>query len=230
MGYLYKIDFPHGKSYIGISSRPAISRFTKHCRNGPSTAIAFALRKYGKANATLRTLAIADDWQYLCQLEKKAIAAFNTRAPAGYNLTDGGEGVIGHKHSEATRAIIADKARTQPKVYGRIPDEATREKMATAKRGRKQPAEQIAKRVSKLIGRKYPGRTLSEETKAKISATQKGRPLSEAHSEKIRQGHIGMKATDAARLNMSLAHIGHKATEVTKAKMRAAHAMRKLLN
>jgi hypothetical protein len=40
---------------------------------------------------------IANDFEYLCDLEIKAIKTFGTRYPTGYNMTDGGEGATGPK-------------------------------------------------------------------------------------------------------------------------------------
>ncbi len=95
MGELYKLTFPSGKSYIGITSTTAAERFEKHWLNRKSLhfAISLALRKYGRASVTVETLAMEEDWTLLCAMEIAAIESHGTRAPGGYNMSAGGDGV-----------------------------------------------------------------------------------------------------------------------------------------
>lgn len=95
MGCLYIATSPSGKSYIGITTRTAEARFSEHVRVGTKycKAIHAAIKQYGKKSFDVRTLVIADDWNYLCELEKRAIAAFGTFGHGGYNQTIGGDGV-----------------------------------------------------------------------------------------------------------------------------------------
>lgn len=107
MGCLYQLESPGGKRYIGISHKTAEKRWHAHqmrTREGRNNALQQAIRKYGAASFKVATLAIADNWDYLCDLEKKAIKAFGTKSPNGYNLTEGGEGVVGNIVSNDTRA------------------------------------------------------------------------------------------------------------------------------
>lgn len=67
-----------------------------------------ALRKYKPENFIVKTLVIANKWDYLCDLEKKAIIAFGTKYPHGYNMTDGGEGIIGRQITDETRARMSE--------------------------------------------------------------------------------------------------------------------------
>ena len=92
MGILYKLDFPSGKSYIGITKRSVLGRFNSHrvgagARN--ATLVSTAWRKYGEPHLVI--LAIVENY-LLFETEKKAIAIFKTFAPQGYNLTCGGDG------------------------------------------------------------------------------------------------------------------------------------------
>lgn len=103
MGCLYQLIAPNGKSYIGITSKTAEERWNVHLmrvREGRSHALQAAIRKHGQDKFQVKTLVIADDWDYLCDLEKKAIVAYGTMVPNGYNLTSGGEGVVGRVHTE----------------------------------------------------------------------------------------------------------------------------------
>ena len=111
MGALYQLISPSGKSYIGISSKSTESRWAKHVEHAlgkrDSGALYSALRKYGSEAFTVKTLLIASDWEYLCEMERRAIVAFNSKAPHGYNITDGGEGVIGRIATDEQRKAIS---------------------------------------------------------------------------------------------------------------------------
>jgi hypothetical protein len=50
------------------------------------------MRKYGYDQFTVKELIRANDWTYLCDLERKVIVAFGTTTPRGYNTAEGGEG------------------------------------------------------------------------------------------------------------------------------------------
>ena len=111
MSTLYQLTSPSGKSYIGISSKTTDARWAKHVEHAlgkrENGALYSALRKYGTDMFQVKTLVIADDWEYLCQLEQKAIRAFNTKAPNGYNITDGGEGTVGRVITAQERERIS---------------------------------------------------------------------------------------------------------------------------
>lgn len=111
MGCLYSIKSPSGKRYIGISSKTAERRWHVHqmrVKEGRDQALQRAIRKYGADKFLLETLVKADDWGFLCDLERKAIKAYGSKFPTGYNLTDGGEGVIGKTVSEETRKKMSE--------------------------------------------------------------------------------------------------------------------------
>lgn len=92
MGCLYMLTSPSGKSYIGISRNTAKQRFRGHVNTTHPTAIHLAILKYGEKAFTPKTLLIADDLDYLKEMERRAIASFGTVSPKGYNLTGGGDG------------------------------------------------------------------------------------------------------------------------------------------
>lgn len=98
MGCLYRLDFPNGKSYVGITTHSAQKRFSKHCdmaTEAHSSALARALRKYSPSVVAVKTLAELDDWELLCLAEQEAISLFRTHTTkGGYNMTSGGEGVV----------------------------------------------------------------------------------------------------------------------------------------
>jgi hypothetical protein len=127
MGCLYQITSPSGKSYIGITIKPFAERMREHEKSArlgvgwgkrkgppPSMVVHRAMQKYGYKNFTAKELVRANDWGYLCDLERKAIVAFGTANPNGYNTGGGGEGAmllyadeeIRKKHKINSRAAL----------------------------------------------------------------------------------------------------------------------------
>lgn len=108
MGCLYLLESPSGKKYIGITKALLSVRLTRHKkdsfkRGSSKTAIQRAILKYGIENFKVETLVIANNWDYLALLEQRAIKILNTKAPNGYNLTDGGDGCVNRIYTEQER-------------------------------------------------------------------------------------------------------------------------------
>jgi len=118
MGTLYKLDFANGKSYIGITTKSMNTRFKHHAADvnrGSEYAVHNAWRKYGEPK--LLVLAVVED-KDLAETEIRAIKAFNTLTPNGYNMTPGGENspmlvpeikakLVGIKRSDETKAKLS---------------------------------------------------------------------------------------------------------------------------
>lgn len=189
-GCMYKLTFPNGKAYIGITTKTAAARYSEHkkeARLGKSKCVVHAaIRKYGAESVTIETLAIAGR-QYLLGLEVRAIAAFGTKVPTGYNRTNGGEGVIGCPVSKETR----EKGRIR--MTGTKATDEAREKVRLSKLGKQRPkfSAEWCEKLRAASYRKGPiseegmarimaanvGKTVSPETRAKMSAAKKGKPL-----------------------------------------------------
>lgn len=128
MGCLYKLTSPSGKCYIGITTKSAVSRFNNHYAesiSGGNRLICRAFRKYGKAKIALTVLAISDSWSYLCEIEKRAISAFESFGPTGYNATAGGEGTQGvvfskERKEKASRSSKQAMSRPETKLRHRL--------------------------------------------------------------------------------------------------------------
>jgi hypothetical protein len=96
---LYKISFKTtDKCYIGITSKTAEIRFKEHCN--AKSLISKAIKKYGAESTILTVIGECNDWELLCLSEIEAIEKYNTKNPNGYNLTDGGDGVLGLMKTE----------------------------------------------------------------------------------------------------------------------------------
>ena len=109
-GYIYKIEFPNGKIYIGQTSRTLEQRKKEHkysANNIHNNKLLYkSLRKYDMVdNFELIEIDTADTEQELCEKEITYILTYNSYYidGNGYNMTYGGEGSFGYKHSEETR-------------------------------------------------------------------------------------------------------------------------------
>ncbi|MEK0418304.1 MAG: hypothetical protein RI949_2310 [Pseudomonadota bacterium] len=126
MGALYSLDFPNGKRYLGITSGTVAKRFGEHvkaARAGGTAAVHRAIRKHGSEAVRVLTLAIADSWEYLQLVEKNAIRVFGTFGPGGYNMTAGGDGFLGGRHTPESKAKIAEANRnSSPETRKKIGD------------------------------------------------------------------------------------------------------------
>jgi group I intron endonuclease len=176
MADLYKITSPSGKQYIGIAKNGLSSRWSIHvceAKSGSNTALHRAIRKYGEVNFRKEVLVIAS-YEYIRDLECKAIESFNTFHPFGYNLTKGGDGTVGHKLSDKTKEAIRQATKK------RMANPEAREHLRQLNLGKKQSPETVVKTVAALRnyaamhGGPMKGKKHSDETKAKIGAASKG--------------------------------------------------------
>ncbi len=124
------------------------------------------------------------------------------------NLTDGGEGVTGHKPSAETRA-----------------------KMSAARRGKKRSPEACAKSAATQRGRKLGPR--SPEATAKAAASNRGRKRTPEARAKMAAAMKGkrrspeQRASQSARQSGKAFFTGKKHSPETKAKMRLAWEKRR---
>lgn len=202
IGILYLLTFPNGKRYVGITSTSLRRRLVvhfHHARKGRQGALQSAIRKYG-ATFQVKKLVVAE-WSFLLDLEKKAIASFRTKSPDGYNLTDGGEGTVGRKMTDAERESVRQRnlrRMASGKFYLSPPNgykhsAETRAKMSKSRNGHI-VSEDTRRKIGKTkIGNVYNvGRSCPPEVRKKISSSQKGKPRftdeQKRHLSEIRRG------------------------------------------
>lgn len=186
------------KKYIGVSSQVYgktrhypngyLQRWNSHnretremqkeisYRKGFSKVLNQAIIKYGKENFEVFCLAVCKtvDAGYW---ESFFIKEYNTKAPDGYNLTDGGEGLKGHSHSQETRQKLREMNLGNKNSLG---------------------CKWSEERRQKLSGDNHWSKTkkFSEETKRKMSESAKGKkkgPRTPEHTEKIRIANLGKR-------------------------------------
>ena len=105
-GIIYKIVFPNGKHYIGLTTTSLKQRKREHqscIKNGRTECLYNALRKYKMVNTfELIEIDSSDTIENLCEKEKKHIISYNSyyMNKTGYNMTYGGEGRMGYVWTE----------------------------------------------------------------------------------------------------------------------------------
>lgn len=109
MKWLYKISNTiNDKLYIGITIDPD-RRWKQHSTfNTNCQAIKNAMRKHGVENFNFELLCCGED-DYIEDLEIKAIHAYNSQSPDGYNITIGGEGGTYYKWDSQWDKLLGTK-------------------------------------------------------------------------------------------------------------------------
>lgn len=167
MGQLYRLDFPNGKSYVGVTTKTAQQRLHGHrCRaKVGNTPLYTAWRKHGEPKLVL--LAILENCD-LFETEIRAVSAFGTATPKGYNSTPGGD-----------RSPMLDRrvaSLVASKLTGRPLSLEHKAALSLAQRDKPRPALSAA----------LKGKRASPETRARMSSSAKALKRSEQHIQKLR--------------------------------------------
>ena len=236
MAYLYSLTAPSGKAYLGITNHTPEKRWEGHLYSAVKNsklAIHCAIRKYGWDNFKKEIL-VEGSFAYVKELEVKAIALFNTFAPNGYNLTKGGDGVVGMTFSHTAKA----KAKISAASLN-MSAESHKKSSIALKALYADPVWKAKKLSTTLRGSAHPqfggagtffGKKHSPETIAKMKLVQQGHAgtMNGKHhtaeaKEKIAIAQRGEKAywfgktlTEETRQKMSVSGIGKKHTATSK--------------
>jgi predicted GIY-YIG superfamily endonuclease len=138
-GYIYKIPFPNGKHYIGIS-KDLIARKRAHyyaCKNELKQLPLYnALRKYNMQETfELIEVDTANTEEELKQKEIMYIVEFNSYINNnGYNATFGGDGTLGRKASQEEKDAIGARMKKiwqdKPEIFAKT--EETKQKLSAS--------------------------------------------------------------------------------------------------
>lgn len=192
---------PNGKKYIGITSKPVEERWDNGNGYPNNKHFTRAIKKYGWNNIQHKVIHEGLTADEAKMYEKRYIAMYKANnAKYGYNKTDGGEGVLGYKFSEESKAIMSVKRKghkfskshnekISSALKGIQKSEEHKLKLRMAATGRK-ASEETKKKLSEMRkgerNSRY-GKHCSEETKAKISAANKGKTISEYTKQRTRE-------------------------------------------
>lgn len=172
MGVIYlRTNKVNGKKYVGQATdlKARQRRWKANCQYA-GKAINAAKNKYGINAFDFEILKECEDDE-LNKWEMYFIKELNTKAPNGYNLTDGGETIIGYTHTEETKRKIGEANKgKEPWIKGKHLSKETRNKLSELHKGEKNY---------------FYGKHLSEEHKKKLSEALKGKKLSEETKKKM---------------------------------------------
>jgi group I intron endonuclease len=216
---VYKItNLFYGTSYIGKTIKTLDQRWLEHLKEalgGGSRILCRAIRKYGPDAFSREIICECTDHTDLNEMEKFCIAVFHTRSPLGYNMTDGGDGVVGlvftKEHREKLRqASLGNKYNDGFKNFlGHTHSEESRKKIGEAGRGRECRPETRDK-----LRAIHKGRVFSKESRQRMSEAMRGnkngrftkgvpkskpvwntgKPLTEEHRQKLKEAWKRRKA------------------------------------
>lgn len=168
----------NAKQYVGITKNLKRRWADHRGMNKSSPLLHNAIEKYGIDNFVFTHIADAFDWECAKDIERMLIAEKNTKAPFGYNMTDGGEGTLGFPAPNKGKPMSEEaKQKSRAARLGKKTSEQTRKKQSAALKGLKKSEEHKAAIGASQKGVPCPqrgrkGRVMSEETKQKISASR----------------------------------------------------------
>ena len=178
----------NGKVYIGFDSVWP-KRRADHIRQSkdPKQQFHHALAKYGIENFSWEVIYQSLDGKHcLSEMESQFIQEYNSFGKMGYNMTSGGEGILGYKHNMITKQKISDF------MSNRTVSEKTKKLFSESQKGNKHCV----------------GRIVSDETREKISNRAKNRPCSKETREKISKSRKGQRLSEETKRKLSIAATG----------------------
>ena len=162
------------------------------------------VKKYGKENIKVYVFECDSEEQAFAD-EVQQIAMLRLEGYQLTNLTDGGEGVSGHKHSEQTKVklSISSRGRKMPPC-----SESRKAKISLANKGNKN-----------CLGKQNMlGKSHSTEAKERISASLLGNKRAAGST-----GHIGMKRSNETKERISFNSSHRSAETLAKISYAASH-------
>jgi hypothetical protein len=193
----------NGMQYVGQTSQTIRQRWFEHMshsRQGRSQAfICRAIRKYTPEAFEIEVLQECNTKEEMDIVEIFYIAFLNTRAPQGYNLTDGGGGVLGYVATAETRKKISEYKKGNTDWLGKHHTKETKQKMSESQKNRPKSLEEMER--IKLLGKAQKGYRHSEASRKKMSEIGLRRKQSPEHvakritatTETIRQNKLRLK-------------------------------------
>ncbi len=174
----------NGMRYVGQTTKSLDARWYDHThiRNRPSCSYLHnAIDKHGFQNFIIECLVEVRTKEEMDFYECALIKALGTKAPDGYNLTDGGDGVAGYIFTDEQRRKVSE---------GQI--------------GRKMSEKAKAKLLERNKGNKFSlGVKMPEEHRLKLIAINTGSKRSEEVLDRMSKAHIGKKHTEETKRKMS---------------------------
>ena len=201
-GYIYKIPFPNGKCYIGLTTNlnKRWKEHNKDAKAGNTRHLFNALRKYNMVDTFLMiVIDTAETKKELCEKEIAHIEINNShyKRGYGYNMTDGGEGKTGYEYTEEDR----QKQSEARKKYFEDPE--ARRKTSEAQKIRYEDPEERRKNseAQKKYNKDNPekGKKHSEVMKKHYESTEARQKQSEAIKKRFEDPKERQKISEARK-------------------------------
>ncbi len=179
---IYKINFPNGKVYIGLTSNLK-KRSNDHmtaARKGYRFLVCKAINKY-KDSVTFEILCNGKTYEDLYELEKgfiKQYKSFDTQF--GYNCTEGGEGCLGTNKGRSP----PNKGLPSPLKGIPLSKDHCKKISEAAKGNTRRLGHTVTEETKQKIRDKNIGRVFAKDHKKKISEARKGKPSNNRQSIK----------------------------------------------
>jgi group I intron endonuclease len=176
----------NGKIYVGVHKVEDTPRSRSYLGSGD--AIKAAIKKYGRENFTIQTLAEFSSAKEAYTAEAVVVTPDFLNRPDTYNICLGGRG--GASRLPEIRAKISNS------LTGKTHSDETKVRMSASQKGKKLTEEHKAK-----IGISQKGRKHTDESKKKMSSASKGMVFTKEHRKKL---SISAKAniTDERQANL----------------------------
>ena len=183
VGYIYLItDTTNGMKYTGKHHYHIEGELDPNY-HGSGTIIK---NIYKKRPETLKEEYIKTCYseEEMCSDEQHYIKVFDTLWPNGYNLTEGGDGVI--PCEEVRKKMSKSQSGEKNNFFGKHHSEETKKKMSESKKN-------ISEETRRKLSEANKGKQFSEEHRKNLSESQKGKHLSEETKKKMSEAHKGEK-------------------------------------
>lgn len=179
----------NNKKYVG-KDRNLPNRIKLHFNgSGGARLLKNAIQKYEQENFNIELIPYPGiSHESLYAVEQWKIAQLNSKSPNGYNLTDGGAGTIGHRHTAESRNRMSQAQKSNGRIYkkgwkhtkescrkmrensgARKPD--ARRKMSEAAKG-KQKSDEHKSNIKRNNARAFLGKKHTAETRRKMRETK----------------------------------------------------------
>lgn len=192
-GIIYKAENKlNGKIYIGQTTKYLKIRIKQHKYNKKNAPFPNAIRKYGVNGFSWSVLEECHS-EYDLNLAEEWYILYYKSFENGYNLTFGGEGCHGYKHSNDV--LIRMRKSMKGKNLGKKQSQTTKDKLSKLFSGKKNPMYGKSGDLAPNYGKKF-----SKLTRAKMSQKQIGKNNS----------FYGKKHSEETKLAMSINRSGQK--------------------
>ena len=177
------------KQYIGISSKSEKHRWQTHMQDSKqhnseyASHLHNAIKKHGTDVFKIKKIKEASSWKEICKWEIETIQKWNTKAPNGYNLTDGGEGAFGIKRTEAFKKKLSEKK----KEYYKDPEKRREQAIRSSRRKCTFEARQQQSLLSKELWKTEKYRKKQHEN---TMIAWENEELKEKHKKSVRKATV----------------------------------------